>query len=101
GAVTFAATDRFTLFGELAGRRIEAAGHITELGLPHPTIAGVETIRLVPLGTTLNTAVVMAGAKMDLAATWLLGVHVALPATNAGLRARPTPIVALDYTFAR
>jgi hypothetical protein len=99
GAVTVAVNNRLTILGELIGRRFDAPSRITELALPHPTLAGVQTIRLVPDGVGLNTAVVVAGLKVNLGSTWLLGAHVMLPATDSGLRARPTPLVALDYSF--
>jgi hypothetical protein len=101
GAVTLAMNERLTLLAEVVGRRLKTPGQITELVLPHPTIAGVRTIRLVPDGTTLNSAVVATGLKLNLTSTWLLGAHLSLAATDAGLRPRPTPMLALDYTFER
>ena len=46
GAVTVAATARITLIGEYIGRRLSEGGRLTEVVDPHPTLAGVETIRL-------------------------------------------------------
>jgi len=46
-ALTFAVTRRLTLVGEAIGRRIRNVGAIADLSLPHPSIVGVQTTRLV------------------------------------------------------
>jgi hypothetical protein len=101
-ALTFAVTPRLTLVGEAMGRRIRNVGAIAELSLPHPSIAGVETTRLVSeAGGSLHTAVAVVGLKVNLASTWLLSAHAMLPVTDAGLRPALSPMVSLEYSFFR
>jgi Putative MetA-pathway of phenol degradation len=100
-AGTWAAATRLTLIGEVLGRRIDNLGPITQVAAPHPTIAGVETIRLVAQAGGLNTASFVAGFKLNLTSTWLLEGHLQLPIRDAGLRAQLSPVVALDYSFVR
>ena len=45
GAVTAVAAPRVTLVGELLGRRLRAVGRLVETTLPHPRLAGVDTIQ--------------------------------------------------------
>jgi hypothetical protein len=99
GALTVAATDRLTLVGELIGRRIADAGRITEARMPHPTIAGVDTIRLISEDTSLASAAAVFGAKWNVARTWIVSAHVEVPITDGGLRSGPITLVGLDYAF--
>ena len=66
---------------------------------PHPTIIGVDTIRLVTEDTRLSTAAAVLGAKWNVAETWILGGHVMLPVTDRGLRSGIVTLVGLDYAF--
>jgi len=99
GALTFSATDRVTLVGELIGRRIADAGRLTDARMPHPTIAGVDTIRLITEDTSLTSGAAVLGAKWNVARTWILSAHVQLPVTDGGLRSGPVTLVGLDYAF--
>jgi hypothetical protein len=98
-AATFAATNRFTLIGEIVGRRIGTLGGIAELSLPHPSIAGVVTTRLVSQEGSVNTAFAVTGFKLNLSNTWLLAGNVLLPLTDNGLRPTASPMFALEYLF--
>jgi hypothetical protein len=98
-AATFAATNRFTLIGEIVGRRIDTLGGISELSLPHPSIAGVVTTRLVSQEGSVNTAFAVTGFKLNLSSTWLLAANVLLPLTDNGLRPTASPMFALEYLF--
>ena len=64
GAVAVAASPRVTVVGELLGRWINSPGDIVPVAGPHPTIAGVETIRLVPGTESLRSLV--AGPRVSL-----------------------------------
>lgn len=101
GAVTVAAATRLTIVGEIAGRRLEKLGSLTEITAPNPAIAGVDTIRLASTKQGISTAVAVAGFKWNLASTWLLNVNVVRPLTSSGLTARWIPSVAFDYSFGR
>jgi hypothetical protein len=99
GAMTFAATPHVTLVGELLLRRLSDVRQVVAVTADHPTIAGVETLRLVPgtSATTLSTAVT--GLKWNVATSMVLTAELRWRVGNAGLTAPFTPTVAFDYLF--
>jgi hypothetical protein len=99
GAVAVAASPRVTVVGELLGRWINSPGDIAPLAGPHPTIAGVETIRLVPGTESLRSLVVVPGFRWSLTDTWVLAGSVSVPVTRAGLTASFAPFVGFDYVL--
>ena len=99
GALCYSASDRVTLIGELVGRRFADAGQITAARIPHPTIAGVDTIRLISEDTSLTSTSAVVGAKWNVARTWILSGHVLLPISEGGLRSGPVTLIGLDYAF--
>ncbi len=101
GAVTVAAAPRFTLIGEVYGRSIDDLGRLAPVALPHPSIRGVNTIRLVPEDTSARSAFAVAGFKWNLASSWLLTSNVLFPLSDSGLRATIVPAISLDYAFGR
>jgi hypothetical protein len=100
-AVSYAATPRLTMVGEMLLRRAAGAERVVELIAPHPRIAGVETLRLVPAGDRQLTATTVVGFKWNIAGTWLLHGNVLVPVGQRGLTTRFAPSVALDYSFTR
>ncbi|MGH9345665.1 MAG: hypothetical protein ACRD26_00225 [Vicinamibacterales bacterium] len=101
GAVAVAATPQVTIVGEVLARRIAGVQRISEVIAPHPRIAGVDTLRLIPSGEDQTTAFAVAGFKWNVGGTWLLHGNVLVPMTESGLTAKFTPTVALDYSFTR
>jgi Putative MetA-pathway of phenol degradation len=101
GAVAVAAAPRVTIAGEILGRWIDGPGHVVEVTTPHPTLAGVQTIRLTPDASPLNIVTLVPGLKWNLTDTWVLAANVTIPLTNAGLTASYTPFIGLDYAFGR
>jgi len=99
GAVTVLGTPRLTLVGEIAGRRLSSAGRLTETTAPHPTLVGVDTIRLTSVEGATNRMVGLVGFKWNIAATMLLSANVMRPLTSAGLNAHWMSTVAFDYSF--
>jgi hypothetical protein len=99
GAVAIAATPRVTIAGELLGRWIDGPGHVVEIATPHPTLAGVQTIRLTPDASALNVVTFVPGFKWNMSDTWVLAANVAIPLTSAGLTAHFTPFIGLDYAL--
>jgi hypothetical protein len=101
GALALAVQPRVTLSAELLGRHVSELRDITLTAAPHPTISGVDTLRLVASddATTLVTA--LTGIKWNVGGTVVLAGHVAWPLTNRGLTAPITPTVALEYAFGR
>ena len=99
GAVTLAASPRVTLIGEVLGRRLAEGGRLSEVVEPHPTLAGVQTIRLssTPLATTRVVAV--GGIRWNVASRWLLNANVLRPMTTPGLNARWIARLTLDYSL--
>jgi len=100
-AITLAATPRLTVSGEMIGRRLEGVGDIMPVTSPHPTLAGVETLRLVPNGAALNIVNVVPGIKCNVTSTWIIVANATLPVTHAGLTSPVTPFIGLDYSFER
>ena len=98
-AATVAAAARLTIVGELIGRRVSALGRLVEATDAHPTLAGVDTIRLTSLAEPTNRLLLVAGVKWNLAATWLLGASILRPLTSSGLNAEWMPTVTFDYSF--
>ena len=99
GAVTVAATPRLTIAGELLVRRLTDVRQMVAVSAAHPTIDGVETLRLVP-GTSIPTLTsAVTGIKWNVHATLVLTGEVRWRIGNAGLTAPFTPTIAIDYLF--
>jgi hypothetical protein len=99
GAVTVLGTSRLTLVGEIAGRRLSSAGRLTETTEPHPSLAGVDTIRLTSVDRATERVAGVIGFKWNIAATLLFSANVVKPFSSAGLNARWISTFALDYSF--
>jgi hypothetical protein len=99
GAVAMAASSRVTIVGELLGRWIDSPGHIVAVSAPDPLLAGVQTSRLTPDASTFNIVTLVPGFKWNLTDTWVLAGNISIPLTTAGLTARFTPFVGLDYVL--
>jgi hypothetical protein len=100
GAGSYAVGPRVTVSGELLVRRVAELREVGFLREPHPTIAGVDTIRLSAIGdsgTTIANAI--AGIKWNVGATLVIGGHVAIPLRHRGLTAPSIPTVALEFAF--
>ena len=99
GAAGIAVAPRVTVSGEVMFRRI---AELAELGLvsePHPTIAGVDTARLVAgqPGAWVSNAV--AGIKWNAGGSVVIGAHAAFPLVRRGLTAPITPTLTFEYAF--
>jgi hypothetical protein len=99
GAISFAASPRITLLGEVLGRRLEGIGRLAQERAAHPTIAGVDTLRLISTGSNVNTTAATAGVRWNVAGAWLINAGVTVPVRNHGLRSQSTVVVGLDYAF--
>ena len=96
-AVTYAATPRITVIGELMGRHFNDLTRVSDVYQPHPVLAGIETMRWLPTGGGLQTVYLVTGAKVNIHGRWLLKANVLTRLTDTGLRAKFTPSIALDY----
>lgn len=101
GATALALTPRVTLVGEVMGRRLSDLNLVRDVYQAHPQIAGIETMRWLPVERGVHTAFLVMGAKWNLGGAWLLSSNLLFSLTDAGLRATVTPAMSLDYAFAR
>jgi hypothetical protein len=99
GAVAGTIASRLTLSAEALVRRIEDLKEIGEVAEPHPSIFGVNTIRLLPIGGALTTTAAVFGARWNVTRAWLISSHIFLPLTDKGLVAKPMPAFSVDYSF--
>jgi hypothetical protein len=98
-AAGYAATPRVTISAELVARHLSQLRNMVLAGAPHPTIEGVDTLRLVPGGEGTTLASVVAGFKWNVTGALVLGGHVVRPLTSRGLTAPLTPTFGLEYAF--
>jgi hypothetical protein len=101
GAITLAASTRLTLVGEMAGRRLASIGRLIDTVAPHPTLVGIDTVRLTTTDEPTARLVAAAGVKWNFRSTWLLSANVFRPLTEAGLTTRWTPTITVDHSFGR
>lgn len=99
GAVTVVGTPRLTLVGEIAARRLDSIGRLSETRQAHPTLAGVETVRLTSVSETTQRSVAVFGAKWNVAGTGILSGHIVRSLTDAGLTAKWIVALTFDYSF--
>jgi hypothetical protein len=99
GAVSFSPSPRVTLLGEVLGRRIDGIGRLAQERVPHPTIAGVDTLRLITTDDSVNTSAVTVGVRWNVAGAWLVNGGLTVPVVNHGLRSPATVVVGFDYAF--
>ncbi len=98
-AVTSAGAQKFTIVGEVVGRRLNSAGRLIEVVSPHPVLAGVETVRLSAVEQATNKVIAVAGVKWNARATWLVTANVARSLTTSGLTARWMSTIGAEYAF--
>jgi hypothetical protein len=98
GAVTMAATPRVTIVGELAARRL-SIGRLAETTQTHPSLTGVETVRLTGVPETTHRAMLLGGVKWNVAGSGILSGHLMRPFTTAGLTSRWVFALTFDYSF--
>lgn len=100
GAVTVAVTPRVTAVGEVLGRRLADLHRLDQVYAPHSTLAGVEVMRWVGDGTSaVSIGYAVAGVRWNLTGSVLLGASLLVRWSDAGLRARVTPSLTVDYDF--
>jgi hypothetical protein len=99
GAITFAATPKLTVGGELLFRRLSDVRQVIAVSAAHPSISGVNTQRLVPGATTATLSSAVTGIKWNAHATMVLTVEVLWRMGKGGLTALFTPTISLDYLF--
>jgi hypothetical protein len=98
-AVTWAASRRVTVTGEALFRRMQDLREIVPVSAPNSTIAGVDTLRLVPGSVTPTLASAVSGVKWNAASTIVVTGQIVWRIGNGGLTAAYTPLVGVDYLF--
>jgi Putative MetA-pathway of phenol degradation len=99
GAVTYAASPHVTLTGELLVRRLSELFQIQSVAAPHPTIAGVDTYRLLPTTEPTTLSSIVTGVKWNVGSTVVIGGKVLWSLRPYGLTAPIAPTVPIDYLF--
>ena len=99
GAMAVAVSDRLTVTAEAVAQRVGRT--IGQVAQPHPSMDGVDTIRLLPNVTDALNVTAITGFRWNVSDTWLVNSYVLIPVTGAGLAARLIPAVSLDYLFVR
>jgi hypothetical protein len=99
GGVTFAATPRLTVVGELLVRRLSDVRQIVTVSAPHPAIGGVFTDRLAPGESTSTLSRAVTGVKWNVHRTLVMTAEAAWRIGQAGLTAPFTPTFSIDYLF--
>lgn len=100
-AVGTAPTPRLTFSIEALGRWSDLPGDIIQVAQPHPTLAGVETLRLVPGTSHLQSLMLGPALKWNVTGTWVLVAQAGVPMLKDGLRAPVLPFVGLEYAVTR
>jgi hypothetical protein len=99
GAASLAAHPRVTVSGEVLVRRVNELRESVLVSAAHPTIDGVDTLRLTSGESAVTLSNVIAGLKWNVTGTLVVGGHVAWPVAHRGLTAPFTPTFALEYAF--
>ena len=98
-ALTLVASPHVTVGGEILLRRLESLRAVEPVAAAHPTIAGVETIRLLPSPSPMLVSLAVVGVKWNIAGGWLLTMQATWPVTRRGLTTGVAPAVGLEHTF--
>jgi hypothetical protein len=98
-ATTISATPKVTFVGEVIGRRLAELSLVRDVYQPHSLVPGVETMRWLPGERGVHSSFFVTGAKWNVARSWLVNANLLVRVTDAGLRARLTPALSIDYSF--
>jgi hypothetical protein len=98
-AATVAASPRVTIVGEVMGRRLSELSLVQDVYQPHPLMPGVDSMRWLPVNRGVHTTFFVTGAKWNPVGSWLINTNLLIRVTDAGLRARVTPVISIDYSF--
>lgn len=99
GAVTLAATPQVTIAGELLVRYLPDVKQVMAVSAPHPFISGVLTQRLSPGTSAVSQSSAVTGVKWNAGGRVVISGEVLWRLNSAGLTARFTPTISVDYLF--
>ena len=101
GAATFAVHPRMTLSGEMLSRRVTGLGEISLASASHPTIGGVDTLRLLADESAVFITTAVGGIKWNATRALVVGGHIARPLSDRGLSAPLTGTISVEYAVGR
>ena len=99
GAASVAVHPRVTVSGEVLARRVSELHDFALTAAPHPAIAGVDTLRLAAGSGAAMLSNAVAGVKVNVTRTLVVGSHVTWPLAKRGLTAPITPTFGVEYGF--
>src|SRR4029079_10507677 len=99
GAVTVALSPRVTASGETLVRRLSDLHGIVPVSQPHPTIVGVESLRLLPGDNASMLSSLVTGVKWNVAGTLVVSGQVQWRLGHDGLTSAWAPSASFDYLF--
>jgi hypothetical protein len=99
GAISVALTPRVTATGETLFRRLSDLHSIVSVSQPHPTIIGVETLRLLPGDKVAMLSSLVTGVKWNVTGTLVVSGQVQWRLGHDGLTAAWAPAASFDYLF--
>ena len=99
GAALYAVRPRVTVGGELLLRQVGELRTMELASGPHPSIPGVDTLRLEAGDAGLLLANAIAGVKWNPGGKLVVGAHVTFALAQRGLTAPLTPSLVLEYGF--
>ena len=99
GAISVAVSPRVTATGETLFRRLTDLHSIVSVSQPHPSIIGVETLRLLPGDNVAMLSSLVTGVKWNVSGTLVLSGQVQWRLGHDGLTAGWAPSAAFDYLF--
>jgi hypothetical protein len=99
GALSVALSPRVTATGETLFRRLSDLHSIVSVSQPHPTIVGVDTLRLLPGDHVAMLSSLVTGAKWNVTGTFVLSGQVQWRLGHDGLTAPWAPSLSFDYLF--
>ena len=99
GAAAVAVHPRVSLTAEVLARHVAELRPVELSSRPHPTVADVETLRLIGGDPGRLIAGGVTGLKWNPTGTMVIGANLRWNFTTAGLTAPLTPSVTLEYGF--
>lgn len=99
GALSVALSPRVTATGETLFRRLSDLHSIVSVSQPHPSIIGVETLRLLPGDKIAMLSSLVTGVKWNVTGTLVVSGQVQWRLGHDGLTAGWAPSASFDYLF--
>jgi len=99
GALAVALHPRATFTTELVRRHVSGMGAFEMTAAPHPSVSGVDTIRLTTSLDSSSLVTAATGIKWNVTDTVVLGGQLVWALSDRGLTAPVTPTIGLEYSI--